>query len=83
MVSSMEIFMADFHLPFRLDALISGHFQTFRITHFSAVIPALFRKNRIAGFPDEFRLHPQPLRKNAQNVSKIRIDGKLDAGRRT
>lgn len=79
----MEIFMADFHLPFRQNALISRHFQTLRVTHISAAFSALFRKIRTAGFPDEYRLQLPPPRKNAQNVSKIRIDGKLGMEMRT
>ena len=79
----MEIFMADFHLPFRPAAFISRHFQALRVTHFQAIIFALFRKIRTAGFPDEYRLQLPLPRKNAQNVSKIRIDGKLGIEVRT
>lgn len=63
--------MADFHLPFRPDAFISRHFQALRVIHFQAIVSALFRKIRTAGFPDEYRLQLPLPRKNAQNVSKI------------
>ena len=69
--------MADFHLPFRPDAFISRHFQALRVTHFQAIVSSLFRKIRTAGFPDEYRLQLPLPRKNAQNVSKIRIDDTL------
>lgn len=75
--------MADFHLPFRTETFISRHFQALRITHFQVIISALFRKIRTAGFPDEYRLQLPLPRKNAQNVSKIRIDDKLEIGMRT
>lgn len=75
--------MADFHLPFRTETFISRHFQALRVTHFQAIIFALFRKIRTAGFPDEYRLQLPLPRKNAQNVSKIHIDGKLGIEVRT
>jgi len=71
MASSMEIFMADFYLPFFPEAFISRHFQALRITHFQVIISALFRKIHTAGFPDEYRLQLPLPRKNAQNASKI------------